>query len=251
MPSFDAPYTYLITGASRSLGLGYAEQLLAASPNVRIVAAVRNPAKADLLNALAAKEENKGRVLLLELDVNSEESVKAAAEKLAADPFLENGLDALVANAGVFDGGHKPPSQLSLTDLDTNFRTNVYGVVHTVTHFLPLLRKGKGKQIFVVSSIVASFGGAYSQTAAGVTYSMSKAAVNMFTLKTARELGPEGFTVVPFHPGYVRTDMNKFDEGGEIDTEEAVTKATENVFLKATPADNCRFMVYDGSEMPW
>ncbi|GAA5833096.1 hypothetical protein JCM11251_006515 [Rhodosporidiobolus azoricus] len=251
MPSFDAPYTYLITGASRSLGLGYATKLLAAHPNVRIVAAVRNPAGADQLNALAAKEENKGRVLVVQCDVSSEESVKAAADKLASDPFLANGLDAIVANAGIFDGQHNPPSQLSLADLDSNLRTNLYGAIFTVQYFLPLLRKGRGKQIFVVSSLVASFGGSYSQTPMGVTYSISKAAVNMYTVKVGRELGPEGFTVVPFHPGYVKSDMNKFNDGGDITVEAAITQATENVFLKATPADNCRFMVYDGSEMPW
>ncbi|BGP17899.1 hypothetical protein JCM10213_000976 [Rhodosporidiobolus nylandii] len=249
MPSFDAPYTYLITGASRSLGFGYAEQLLAAHENVRVVAAVRNPDKADQLQALAKK--NEGRVLIVQCDVDDGESVKACAEKLSADPFLPNGgLDALVANAGVFQGLHKTPTQCSLEDLDANFRTNVYGVIHTVNSFLPLLEKGKGKQIFVVSSIVASFGGPFSQIPGAVTYSMSKAAVNMYVVKLARELGPKGYTVVPFHPGYVRTDMNS-DGGGEIDTEEAVTKATKNVFLAATPADNCRFMVYDGSEMPW
>ncbi|GAA6023929.1 hypothetical protein JCM10207_009280 [Rhodosporidiobolus poonsookiae] len=249
--SSSAPYTYLITGASRSLGLGYAEQLLASSPNVRIVAAVRNPSNAKQLDALAARPENAGRVLVIEFDVDSEKSVKAAVKKLETDPFLEHGLDAVIANAGVFAGLHAPPAELSLSDLDANLRTNVYGVVHTITHLLPLLRKGRGKQIFVVSSIVASFGGSYSETAAGVTYSMSKAAVNMYTVKLARELGPQGFTVVPFHPGYVRTDMNAPHGGGEIDTPEAVTKATKNVFLAVTPADNCRFIDYEGRPMAW
>ncbi|GAA6035573.1 hypothetical protein JCM8097_004906 [Rhodosporidiobolus ruineniae] len=244
------PYTYLITGASRSLGLGYAEQLLAARPEARVIAAVRNPSNAKQLDEFANRPENKGRVLVIEFDVDNEESVKAAAKKLESHPFLENGLDCLIANAGVFVGLHKPPSQLSLSDLDANFRTNVYGVIHTVTHLLPLLKKGQGKQIFVLSSIVASFGGPFSQSPAAVTYSMSKAAVQMYTVKLARELGPEGFTVVPFHPGYVRTDMNH-DGGGEIDTEEAVTKATKNVLLAARPEDNGRFMSYSGVDLPW
>ncbi|GAA5985871.1 hypothetical protein JCM11641_005328 [Rhodosporidiobolus odoratus] len=293
LPSFDRPYTYLITGASRSLGLGYAEKLLAASPEVRVVVAVRNPAKADQVQALANKPENKDRVLIVEFDVEREESVKAAAEKLASHPFLENGLDALIANAGVFCGLHTTPSQLGLDDLDANFRVNVYGVIHTVTHLLPLLKKGQGKQIFVLSSIVTSFGGPFCQMPGAVTYSMSKAAVQMYTVKLARELGPEGFTVIPFHPGYgelpfpsfilsgasplesrlenlsrirlsyldpdwldpslppaVKTDMNH-DGGGEIETEEAVTLAAKNVLLAATPADNCRFMSYNGTDLPW
>lgn len=52
-------------------------------------------------------------MLVVAFDVDSEESVKAAAEKLKNDPFLEGGvLDAVVVNAGVFVGGHKPPSEM-------------------------------------------------------------------------------------------------------------------------------------------
>ncbi|GAA5921929.1 hypothetical protein JCM1841_004999 [Sporobolomyces salmonicolor] len=226
-------FTYLITGASRSLGLGYARSLLAASPKHKVVAAVRTPAKADALNALA--KEYEGRVLVIAVDVDSEDSVKAAAKELEGNPFVKDGLDSLLA---------------SIEALEANLRTNLYGAAHTITHFLPLLQKGKGKQIFVTSSIVGSLGGPVSQVPGAVTYSISKAAVNMLTVKWARELGPEGFTVIPFHPGYVRTDMNS-DGGGDIDADEACELATKNIFLKATPADNARFMVYDGSEMPW
>ncbi|GAA5882342.1 hypothetical protein JCM1840_005427 [Sporobolomyces johnsonii] len=228
-------FTYLITGASRSLGLGYARCLLAASPKHKVVAAVRTPARADALNALA--KEYDGRVLVIAVDVDSEESVKAAAKELEANPFVKDGLDSLL-------------QRRSIEALDANLRTNLYGAAHTITHFLPLLRKGKGKQIFVTSSIVGSLGGPFSQVPGAVTYSISKAAVNMLTVKWARALGPDGFTVIPFHPGYVRTDMNS-DGGGDIDADEACELATKNVFLKATPADNARFMVYDGSEMPW
>lgn len=74
---------------------------------------MRNPSNASQLDALASKPENKGRVLVVPFDVDSEESVKAAAAKLKTDSFLEGGaLDAVVVNAGVFVGGHKPPSDM-------------------------------------------------------------------------------------------------------------------------------------------
>lgn len=37
-------------------------------------------------------------------------------------------------------------------------------------------------------------------------YAMSKVAVNMYAAKLSGELKPEGFTVIPFHPGYVQTE---------------------------------------------
>ncbi|GAA5917017.1 hypothetical protein JCM8208_001711 [Rhodotorula glutinis] len=249
--------TYFISGASRGLGLGYARTLLESSPEVRIVAGVRNPSNAQLLDDLAALPANKDRLHIVQFDVDSEESVKRAAQQLAEDEFLDDGelkdgrLDALIVNAGVFVGGHKPPSEFSFDDLHANFKTNVEGAILTAQHLLPLLRRGKAKQIFFVSSVVASFGGFYSETAAGVAYSMSKSALNMYGLKLSRELADDGFTCVLFHPGYVKTDMNSFDNGGHITTEEAVSLATKNVFLPAEPSWNGRFMDYEGNAMPW
>lgn len=110
--SLADPHTHR-TGASRSLGLGYVEKLLASSSSVKVVAGARNPSNAAQLDALASKPENKGRVLVVAFDVDSEDSVRSAAEKLKTDPFLDGGaLDAVVVNAGVFVGGHKPPSEM-------------------------------------------------------------------------------------------------------------------------------------------
>ncbi len=63
------PTTYLITGASRGIGLAVAAQLLAASPANRVVAAVRKPAEAAHLHVLKTKFGE--RLELLEMDVVS------------------------------------------------------------------------------------------------------------------------------------------------------------------------------------
>lgn len=56
-----------------------------------------------------------------------------------------------------------------MDDVRANFRTNVEGAIYTVQYLLPLLERGKGRQIFFISSIVASFQEFYSQMAAGVS----------------------------------------------------------------------------------
>ncbi|GJN90453.1 hypothetical protein Rhopal_003464-T1 [Rhodotorula paludigena] len=248
----SAASTYFVSGASRSLGLGYVRTLLESSPDVRVVAGVRNPSNASQLDALAALPANQGRVHIVAFDVDSEDSVKQAAEKLKSDPFLPNGaLDAVIVNAGVFVGGFNPPSAFSVEDYRANFRTNVEGAIFTAQYLLPLLRKGRAKQVFFISSIVGSLAGPVSQSPGGVAYAMSKVALNMYGVKLGRELGPESFTVVLLHPGYVQTDMNAFNKGGDITTEEAVSKATKYVFLAATPEWNCRFVDYEGKPMDW
>jgi len=69
--------TYLITGSSRSLGLGYAHELLKSSSSARVIAAVRNPSKSDQLEPLV-KEFGKERVYVLECDVNEAESTQVS-----------------------------------------------------------------------------------------------------------------------------------------------------------------------------
>lgn len=240
--------TYLITGSSRSLGLGYTRELLKAGH--RVVAAVRNPDKADQLSPLE-QEFGKDKLYLLKCDVTDSSSTQEAAQTLDKSGFISaSGLDTVIANAGVLGGGWKSSSQFSEEDLTYNLKTNLYGVINTINAFLPLLKKGKGKQIFVTSSTLGSIGGPYGKTPVASAYSISKTAVNMYIVKLARELADEGFTVVPFHPGYVKTDMNS-DGGGELEADEACQLATKNVFLAAKQEDNARFMVYDGSTLPW
>ncbi|GAA6042187.1 hypothetical protein JCM8097_005004 [Rhodosporidiobolus ruineniae] len=241
--------TYLVTGASRSLGLGYTRALLAHSPSTRVVAAVRNPSTADQLQALAAEEANKGRVYILKLDVEDRDGCFAAAKELERSGFLAGkGLDALVNNAGVSLENQLKPSEVTPEALLANLSPNLFGPINCTAAFLPLLRQGRSKQIITVSSVCGSverFGGLTNRAA----YSASKTAANMWTRKLAVELEPEGFTTVMFHPGYVKTDINS--GGGDITTKEAVELALKNVFHRLTPADNGSFLSYDGEVMPW
>ncbi|GAA5891982.1 hypothetical protein JCM6882_007428 [Rhodosporidiobolus microsporus] len=241
-------FTYLITGASRSLGLGYARALLAARPDARIVAAARSPDTAEGLAQLL-KEYGKDKVHLLKLDVEDKAGVEAAVKKLESSGFLgKGGLDALINNAGVAAGGTSSPSQVTRDDILGNLNTNLFGVINVTSAFLPLLQKGEGKQIFGLSSICASiqdWGGNTSTTA----YSISKVALNMYLKKLSVELEPAGFTVVMFHPGYVQTDMNKGH--GQLTTKEATESATKNVFLAVSKKDNGAFVQWEGKPMPW
>ncbi|GAA5970797.1 hypothetical protein JCM3765_006309 [Sporobolomyces pararoseus] len=241
---------YLITGSSRGLGLNYTIQLLKSSNQTKVVAAVRDPLNSIELGKV--KEEfGEQRLKILKCDVTKVESVKEAVQELENSEFLQGGgIDGLLANAGVLGGGMKPSTQFTREDLDYSLETNLFGVLNSVNGFLPLLRKGIKKQIFVTSSIVGSIGGPISQMAGGSAYAISKAAVNMYSVKLARELAEEGFTVIPFHPGYVKTDMNG-GTNGDLSPQEAAELATENIFLKVDKEDNGKFKNYDGKDLPW
>lgn len=105
-------FTYLITGASRSLGLGYARQLLQSGEHVRVVAGARSPDTAENLRKLQ-KEVGEDRLYILKLDVTDAAQVTESVKELESSGFLKDGaIDCLINNAGVARSAGKLPSQM-------------------------------------------------------------------------------------------------------------------------------------------
>ena len=83
--------------ANRGIGLEMTKQLLQSPGNI-VLAACRNPSKADALQGLTASAG--GRLHVVRLDVNDIQSVEDAARE-AAQIVGEKGIDYLINNAGV------------------------------------------------------------------------------------------------------------------------------------------------------
>ncbi|BGP11743.1 hypothetical protein JCM10049v2_007663 [Rhodotorula toruloides] len=240
------PHTYLISGTSRGLGLGLVRYLLSSSKQTKVIAGVRNPSSAIDLQSLVDDFGNE-RLHLLKLDV--ENAVENALADLESSGFLgDGGLDTLIANAGI-SNALPPPSETTPELVQANLNVNLYGVMNLVSSSLPLLRKGQAKQIFAVSSTVGSLGGLFSENSLYTAYCMSKTILNMYMRKLSVELKEEGFTVVMYSPGFVKTNLT--GGYGDMDVEQAVKLGVENVIRKVTKADNGKFLDVDGSVAPW
>ncbi|KAK4050242.1 hypothetical protein OIV83_003563 [Microbotryomycetes sp. JL201] len=239
---------YVITGASRGLGFGYVKKLLESGSNVSCVALARSPDTANQLKEL--KQQYSDRLEIVKHDVSSESSAQEAAKQVEALGIAKNGIDVLINNAGVIDGGFAPVLRPDAVDsLKKELDVNVFGAMYTTQAFLPLLKKGNKKQIIFLSSILGSMGNPMSKSPAAGTYSMTKAAINMYAVKLSAAL--QDFTVIPFHPGYVKTDMNGGEDGhGQITVEEAISSGAK-VFLSIKPEDNLKFLQYTGETLPW
>jgi len=90
--------SFLITGASRGLGLAFVKELVAlpSSQVSKIIATARSDAPA--LSEI--EQQSSGRVAVVKLDVTDQASIKKAAAEV--DSILgDKGLDVLINNAGI------------------------------------------------------------------------------------------------------------------------------------------------------
>ena len=189
--------TTLITGANKSLGYETARRLLAEGHDVWI--ATRDEAR-----GRAAAEELGAR--FVQLDVTDDDSVAAAVEIVAA----ETGLDVLVNNAGI-SGGMVPVPEVTPSVLENVLATNVVGILRVTQAFVPLLSQSENPVIVNVSSGMGSLAVTtdperLESSIVNVTYSPSKAAVNMLTSQYAKAL--PAMRVNAVDPGYTATDFN-------------------------------------------
>jgi len=247
---------YVITGASRGLGLEAVRQLANVEGNL-IFAAARNPDSASDLKSIQAKSD--GRVELVTLDVNDKKSIDAAAEAVSKKT---KHIDVLINNAGVGAGPNYPDSPEPVTDakdLLPIFQTNVVGVQLVTQAFLPLLKaaikKNDGKdKVPKVVNITSGMGSITQNSGGMLSYRVSKAALDMLTSTWAIEVPEVAF--LPISPGWVDTDMGQM--GSKIWnikpplTPEQSIQGVLNVIDKATLEISGKTgLSYDGSTFPW
>ncbi|WP_104090918.1 SDR family NAD(P)-dependent oxidoreductase [Arthrobacter sp. GMC3] len=203
--------TTLITGANKGLGFETARQLVAAGHTVYLGCR-------DAGRGRAAAESVGGH--FIELDVTSDASVTAAAERIRAEAGR---LDVLVNNAGI-SGAFASPADVTAGSLQEVYDVNVFGTVRMIHAFLPLLRESSGAIVNVSSgmgSITITSDPARGESALhSVVYSSSKSAVNMLTTQYAKAF-PE-LRINAVDPGYTNTEFNgnrgtqTVEEGAEV-----------------------------------
>jgi len=223
--------TFLVTGASRGLGLEFARQLTARGDSV--IATVRNPDRAGDLARM------KG-VRVVALDAADPRSIDRLREAVGPAP-----IDVLINNAGV-SSTSKNIATLDPAELQSVFMVNSIAPMLVTKSLLANLRAGARKTVIQITSQLGSI----AKNTGGSTYAYraSKAALNQLNRSLANELGPDGFTCIALHPGWVRTDMG--GPRGELAVDESIRHMLRTIDA-LTPAKNGAFLSYDGSPIPW
>lgn len=196
---------WLITGASRGMGLEITRSLLEAGH--RVVATARRPDA--IKEALGADNEN---LLALALDVTDPAQGEAAASAAVAQ---FGRIDVLVNNAGYGQLGWF--ENLSEEQIQRQFNTNVFGAMHVTRAVLPYMRKQKAGHVFTVTSVAGLIAVAGSSI-----YGASKFAVEGWMEGLHQELAPLGIATTAIEPGFFKTDFldSSSVSYGEKDIEE-------------------------------
>jgi NAD(P)-dependent dehydrogenase (short-subunit alcohol dehydrogenase family) len=180
--------TWLITGASRGFGAEIAKAVLAAGD--RLIATARN--QADLQQFGTSKD-----VLTLSMDVTNEAQVKAA---IATSLEKFGQIDVLVNNAGF--GLLGAIEECSAQEVESVYRTNVFGLLNVTRAVLPSMRQHRSGYIINISSI-----GGYRSSPGWGIYGSTKFAVEGITEALHGELAPLGIHATVVEPGYFRTNF--------------------------------------------
>lgn len=235
----------LVTGANKGIGREIARQL--AESGVTVIVGARDPERgkeaAGELTSRGLSSES------IEIDLNDEATITAAAEQIAAE---HGRLDSLVNNAGIVDAADGPPTAASIAAVRRIMETNFVGTLAVTQAMLPLLRKSQAGRIVNLATTLGSLAingdpSSPYYSARFIGYNASKAALNMLTVQLAAELHGTPIVVNSVCPGYVKTDLT--GHAGFMTPEEGARLPVKFALL-GEDAVSGRFVEPDG-DTPW
>lgn len=236
---------FVITGARSGIGLGMVRLLIEDPANI-VVALIRD-LNGDIVDLQAIESRTNGRIHILECDVSSESHVSQLAAKIASVLGSGCSIDYLINNAATLHSRHENSLNMTAEVLHSHISTNTLGPARTLQELLPLLTPGA-----VVANISSGIASLAMLTEGRINaeftpYSISKTALNMLTVQQAKNLQGR-FIVVCIDPGHAKTKA-----GGPTATLEIKESAhgVLKVLSSLKPRDNGKFLLYDGSELPW
>ncbi|HWZ63467.1 MAG TPA: SDR family oxidoreductase [Steroidobacteraceae bacterium] len=180
---------WLITGASRGLGLDIAKAALAAGHAV--IATGREPVK------ITAAIGHHNDLLAIKLDITRLEDAHAA---VAAGVAKFGRIDVLVNNAGNFYAGFF--EELSPEQVRNQIETLLFGPMNVSRAVLPMMRKQRAGLILTISSTAGIAGLLFCSA-----YAAAKFGIEGWMESLAPEIAPFGIRTMLVEPGFFRTEL--------------------------------------------
>jgi 3-oxoacyl-[acyl-carrier protein] reductase len=182
-----------VTGGSRGIGRGIAEQLAAAGARVAVIA--RSGERAQETAASLAGDGHVGYAC----DVAAAESVNTLVKQVESEL---GSLDILVNNAGVT--GDNLLMRLSDAEWDRVMNTNLKGAFNMIRAASRGMMRRREGRIINITSVVGITGNAGQSN-----YAASKAGLIGLTKSVAKELASRSILCNAVAPGFIETEMTE------------------------------------------
>jgi NAD(P)-dependent dehydrogenase (short-subunit alcohol dehydrogenase family) len=218
--------TLIVTGGARGIGAATARVAAARGYKVAINYTQNEEAAERLMREIVSTG---GQAMTCRADVSEELEVVAMFDAIEVAFGAVRGL---INNAGI-DGGRGAIQDLSVSDVRRLLNVNIIGTMiccREAARRMSTTRGGAGGAIVNVSSMAATIGGREGNA----VYAASKAAIDVFTVGLAKELGPQGIRVNAIRPGMTATEMN---EASMADSEHATAVAQSIPMGRVAKAD--------------
>jgi len=189
----------LVTGASRGIGRGIALRLAREGAIVAVHYGQREKEAASVVDEIL---QHGGFAFTIGANLTTQDGIRdlyTTFDEELQKRTGENQFDILVNNAGI--GQILTLEEATEESVDEVMNINVKAPLFVTQHALSRLRDGG--RIINISSLVTR-----AASPSVFTYSVSKGAINTFTLALARELGSRNITVNAILPGIINTEMN-------------------------------------------
>jgi 3-oxoacyl-[acyl-carrier protein] reductase len=183
----------MVTGASQGIGRACAVALAKAGAQVALAA--RNASK--LADVAAEIEAAGGKANVFEMDLASEDSIKAVTKAAVAH---YGKIEILVNNGGITRDNLM--LRMKLADWNAVLQTNLTGAFLLTQAVSSSMLKARWGRIINIASVVGETG-----QAGQANYAASKAGLIGLTMSLARELASRNITVNAVAPGYISTPM--------------------------------------------
>jgi 3-oxoacyl-[acyl-carrier protein] reductase len=187
--------TCVVTGSSRGIGRGIAEDLAEHGANVVVNYRSSEGEAREVVDTIAEME--RGEAVAVQADVAKHDDVLEMRETVV-DEF--GSPDVLVNNAGITID--KKFENMSREDWQTVIDVNLGGVFNCTDAFYDDIRDAENGRLINISSVVGQQG-----NIGQANYATTKSGLFGFTRTLALELAHTGSTANCVAPGFVRTDM--------------------------------------------
>lgn len=230
----------IVTGADRGLGLGFCKHFLQLGWTVHA-----GQFMPDWPELKELQKRHPETLHLVQLDVSSDASVKAAIETIQS---TTDRIDMLVNNAGINARGEGSiRGEIHLEKSLASFNVNAVGAIRMARAVLPLMQTGM-KRLCFVSSEAGSIGMCNRDAFSG--YCMSKTALNMAVRLLYNDIRKDGYEFRLYHPGWVQSYMGgKKNMAAHISPEDSARVAIEQFTENRSWEDG--LVMFDHENQAW